>query len=520
VNRKRRLRKRSSLLARGILITIGLVLSACLPVGESSPSCTIFTVAGAGEACFGNNEDNDDARQGRIWFRPGRGSRHGVVLFGYSVGGNVDIPVGGMNDQGLVVDSNALGYQRVAVHPGKETYRGSFFVPMLEECATVEEAVAWAQQYDLPFLETQQAHVADRAGNAVVLGLDDRGALHVSEKTGRYLVSTNTSLARDALGLGRPGSRYETASTMLEAMARPTVGSCAEVLERTAMGIVMYSYVVDLQRGALHLFSRGDFSVRATLDVARELARGSRSYDIEGLVRRQAGGAAGLAGQVPAAAVLLAAAVAALGGLVLGLRLWLGRRPAGRFALVALFVLGGMVLLRTLLRIPIPLVPIPNLVTVTLYLSFTAALSYWIGATFRPWLAVALCGLGVVLGEAVHCLLYGPSGELGAYVVFAVASYVPATWIVSLLRRKRVLLGMILGGLWTFLGLYLPASYYYRVIVDWEEHVLFYVALVGASNLLSVPLAYLVVSYGRRLAGAADPDEWPFWPRNAGRRRA
>ena len=79
---------------------------------------------------------------------------------------------------------------------------------------------------------------------------------------------------------------------------------------------------------------------------------------------------------------------------------------------------------------------------------------------------------------------------------------------------------MILGGLWTFLGLYLPASYYYRVVVHWEEHVLFYAVLVGACNLLSVPLAYLVVWYGRRLVGAADPDEWPFWPRSAGRRRA
>jgi len=499
-----------------MLVIAGLVLTACLRAGQSSPSCTIFTVAGSGEAFFGSNEDNDDARQGRIWFRPGRGGRHGVALFGYSVGGNVDIPVGGMNDQGLVVDSNALGFQRVAIQRGKETYRGSFFVPMLEECATVEEAVAWAEQYDLLFLETQQTHVADREGKAVVLGLDDRGALHVSEKTGRYLVSTNTSLARDAARVGRPGSRYETASTMLEAMARPTAGGCAEVLERTAMRIVMYSYVVDLQRGAIHLFSRGDFSSRATLDVAQELARGSHSYDIEGLARRQAGGEAGVVGQVPAAAVLVAAVLPALGSLVLGLRLWLGRRPAGRLSLVALFALGAMALSRTILRIPIPLVPIPNLVTVTLYLSFTAALVYWIGATFRPWLAVALCGLGLVLGEAVHCLLYGPSDELWAYVVFALAAYVPATWIISLLRRKRALLGMILGGLWTFLGLYLPASYYYRVFVHWEEHVLFYAVLVGAFNLLSVPLAYLIVWYGRRLTGAADPDEWPFWPRGPG----
>lgn len=478
----------------------GAVLSrARLPAGEGSASCTIFTVAGGGEAFFGNNEDNDDARQGRIWFRPGRGDRHGIVLFGYSVGGNVDIPVGGMNDQGLVVDSNALGYQRVAVHPAKEMARGSFFVPMLEHCASVEEAVAWAERHNLPFLETQQAHVADREGDAVVLGLDDAGRLHVAEKAGPYLVSTNTSLARDAAQLGRPGSRYETASNMLAVMAQPSAARVAEVLERTAMGIVMYSYVVDLPRGIIHLFSRGDFSTYATLDVTQELSRGPHSYDIEDLVRREAGRAAGHVRHIQPAALLIAVTLTATAALIAGLRFRLGRQLAGRLALAAIVVLGAMALSRTVLRIPIPLVPIPNLVTVTFYLSFSAALIYWIGATFRPWLAAVLCGLGLVLGEAVHCLVYGPSGELAAYITFALAAYLPATWIILLLRRRNVALGMVLAALWTLIGLYLPASYYYRVYAGWGEYVPLYVLFVGAANMLCVPLAYVAVRYGRRL---------------------
>jgi len=77
------------------------------------------------------------------------------------------------NDQGLVVDSNALHYTRAARHPDKTAYPDSFFVEMLEQCATVEQVKEWAQGYDLLFLETQQTPVADRQGNTVVLGLTE-----------------------------------------------------------------------------------------------------------------------------------------------------------------------------------------------------------------------------------------------------------------------------------------------------------------------------------------------------------
>ena len=96
------------------IAVLGTALTALWPTNQASPSCTIFTVGDKTAAFFGNNEDNDDARQGRIWFTPPCKGRYGVVLFGYSVGGHADIPVGGMNDQGLVVDSNALHTTRIA----------------------------------------------------------------------------------------------------------------------------------------------------------------------------------------------------------------------------------------------------------------------------------------------------------------------------------------------------------------------------------------------------------------------
>ncbi|MBN1639866.1 MAG: hypothetical protein JXA09_01430, partial [Anaerolineae bacterium] len=222
---------RRSILA-GVVTTVavlGIALTGTWPTVRASPSCTIFTVGDENAAFYGNNEDNDDARQGRIWFHPPRGDQYGVVLFGYSVGGHADIAVGGMNDQGLVVDSNALHTTRAARHLGRTPYRGSFFIEMLERCATVEQVKEWVQGYDLLFLEAQQAHVADRLGNAVVLGLDEHGDLFFTEKPGKYLVSTNFSLAQDPTAR-EADRRYKTAAAMLETMDPLTGEGCAAIL--------------------------------------------------------------------------------------------------------------------------------------------------------------------------------------------------------------------------------------------------------------------------------------------------
>jgi len=498
-------------LAAVVLTTafLGIALTAAWPTHQASPTCTIFTVADQNAASFGNNEDNDDARQGRIWFYPPRRDRHGVVLFGYSVGGHADIPVGGMNDQGLVVDSNALHTTRVARHPDKTRYPGSFFVEMLERCATVEEVREWVQGYDLLFLETQQAHVADRQGNALVLGLDDRGELSITDKSGAYLVSTNFSLAQDPAGRDTD-RRYKTAAAMLERLEPLTGEGCAAILEETAMGIVMYSYVVDLKAGTVTLFSRGNFSRGATLNVADEMDKGVHSFDIEALVRQQAGDTRTNAGADRIAPLLLVAAGLVLAGLCRAVWRRHGGQSGRRFTLIGGVLVGLMVLSRTLLRIPIRFVPIPNLVTITFYLSFMFALVTIAGLAFKPWLALSLAVVGLAASEVAHCWVYGCSDELVPYIVFALSSYGLASGIVALLRQRNLLLAVFAGWAWAFIGFYIPARYYYAVFTGWKEYVLLYAVILAAANLLSVPVALALSQCIRAIFKIRYLDEWLF----------
>ena len=498
------------------LVTWGIGKIAELPAYGMSPTCTIFTVSDGDTAFFGNNEDNDDARQGRIWFYPAKGDKHGVVLFGYSVGGHADIPVGGMNDQGLVVDSNALHFTRIALHPDKERYPGSFFVGMLEACSTVEDVKTWAQGYDLLFLETQQAHVADRFGNAVVLGLDQKGELYITKKSGNTLVSTNFSLAQNPNGRYND-ERYKTASTMLGTMESPTLEGSADILKETALSIIMYSYVVDLQNGVITLFSRGNFDHSATLNIAEELAKGAHSYDIEALVRQQTGVARGAMDTTKVAPLLIIGVGLVLGGLLYGIWRRSGIQSAKRLALLAGALFCLMILSRTWLRIPIHFAPIPNLVTVTFYLSFMAAFVYLTGMTFRPWLAGTLCMLGLVVSEAVHCLVYGCSDELLPYIIFALSSYGIAAWIVAAFRGKRMWTALLLGWIWTFIGFYLPVLYYYSVFVEWEEYVLLYALILAGVNLLSIPVALILNRVIQMVFKIKRLDEWILGSRESDR---
>lgn len=267
------------------VFTIPFILQ--VNIDDSLDSCTIFTVSQDGTTFFCNNED-EGLRHGRVWFLPGGEDRYGLVLFGYAIYRNLVVPVGGMNDQGLCFDMTMVEETSALLDLGKPDYQGSYFLDMLGECATAEEARTWVRSYDLLILNWQQAHIADDTGDAVVIGLDDNGELWMTNKSGAYIVTTNFNLAQDD-GSHHHSERYETSISMLSAMGELTLDYCREILGAVSMTSTMYSYIGDLQSKLLYLYSRGNFEHVAVLNVTKELAAGEHSYDIERLVSHQTG---------------------------------------------------------------------------------------------------------------------------------------------------------------------------------------------------------------------------------------
>jgi hypothetical protein len=213
-----------------------------------------------------------------------------------------------MNAEGLCVDGTMVDETEILLDPSKPDCPGSYFIDMLRQCATVAEAKDWLRSYDLPLLYWQQGHIADRNGDAVVVGLDLNGALWMTNKSEDYMITVNN--VNPAQGDDPNHSwRYDTASSMLDSMDTPSVELCAEVLEAVQLSSTMFSYIGDLPNRLLYLYSRADYDSVATLNVTEELSKEAHSYDIERLVSQQSGSPSPADAPADIAGMALAASV-------------------------------------------------------------------------------------------------------------------------------------------------------------------------------------------------------------------
>lgn len=272
-----------------IISILTILLSISIPIlfnGEfNANSCTIFTVARDGEAFFANNED-EGLQHGRVWFYPNKDDKYGKLLFGYAIQHDVDVYVGGMNDQGLCFDMTMVRRTELNADPNKIDIKEAFFLKMLEVCATVEDVRNWSQNYNLYLLTWQQVQIADKNGDAIVISLDSGGNFEITEKTGDYIISTNSfNLAQTR----SPCWRYDLVEDRLDSIPELTLEYCRDILEATSLISTMYSYIVNLKNGMVYLYSHKDFENFAVINAYNEISKGYHSYDIQTLVSQQSG---------------------------------------------------------------------------------------------------------------------------------------------------------------------------------------------------------------------------------------
>ncbi|MEJ2251294.1 MAG: linear amide C-N hydrolase [Candidatus Lokiarchaeota archaeon] len=270
-----------------ILIILILLFSIIFPIlfvsDHNFSSCTIFTVTKDGSAFFANNED-EGLQNGRIWFYPSFNNKYGKLLFGYPIQHDVDVYVGGMNDQGLCFDMTMVDRTPINRDPNKIDLQGAFFLQMLDVCASVEDVKNWTQNYNLHLLTWQQVHIADKNGDAIVIGLDSRGNFVINEKQGNYLISTNSfNLAQTRTHCWR----YDLVEDRLDSLSSLTLEYCRDILEATKLSSTMYSYIINLNNGDIYLYSHKNFNDFAVINTFEEIGKGYHSYDIQTIVSQQ-----------------------------------------------------------------------------------------------------------------------------------------------------------------------------------------------------------------------------------------
>ena len=248
--------------------------------GAAAIACSGVALVGEAGVVVGANEDNlkTDAS---MWATAATDSRYGAVYFGFhfvNLGGRTPgwYEMQGVNDRGLFYDlfSIPCGPHDTAIDPlaGGPQRRAPEAVErtMMETCSTVEEALAFLEAHDYARLvPCVQTLLVDRAGDAAVY----TGEGNVFRK-GPALVVTNFNLLHPERG-DYPCERYSAASRLAAWDATATLDRAGQILraarfipEQGEIGGPRYAVACDLVRGIADVYTDGDFSRRARLDLA------------------------------------------------------------------------------------------------------------------------------------------------------------------------------------------------------------------------------------------------------------
>jgi tetratricopeptide (TPR) repeat protein len=266
--------RRNTMKRLAYFFIIFLFLCAAHP----TKGCTIVMVAKGNIVLAGNNEDWRNPKT-KIWFVPASDGEYGRVCVGFD---NM-FTQGGMNDQGLFLDANALSPTGWEPIEGKPTFQGSLDT-ILAKCATVEDAIAFFDKFNFPGLARARFPISDRTGASVVIEYG-QGKVQYVRKAGVYQIATNFVIS-NVKGERYPCTRYIAANKMLENaedISLDLVRAVLSVTHQEGQYPTVYSNICDLKNGILYLYNFHNFEEVVTFDLEEELKKGNEVYDIPSL---------------------------------------------------------------------------------------------------------------------------------------------------------------------------------------------------------------------------------------------
>jgi hypothetical protein len=243
--------------------------------------CTIIMAARNGLVLAGNNEDRNHLGT-IVTFIPAKDKYYGRIVFGYDDG-----PVqGGMNDQGLFVDGNALAPTGWKPDPNKPMIAGNIMMVMLATCATCEDVKAVFEKSNVPGLGQARFPVADRSGASMVVEYG-QGRVQFVRSDSWYQIATNFVMSNVKDG-NYPCWRYRTADRILSGAKELSVDIIRDVLEKTHQednGLTVYSNIYDLKKGTVYIYNLRNFYEVVVMDLAEELKKGQRRIELPSLFK-------------------------------------------------------------------------------------------------------------------------------------------------------------------------------------------------------------------------------------------
>lgn len=299
-----------------------LLAAVGLFVWMTSPafSCSAFAAVRGGKVMTAANFDmkNLDIK---IWFVPPEKGKYGCFFMGLGYG----YPLGGMNDQGLTINSTGTAGIKIHHFPGKQTIRSrreavKLNIKLFQTCATVDDVLTFFNKYNSLLMETHLI-ISDKTGLSVIWEATPEGHIilyypdkairyqpdeqlgdwraqepeplppHMQTRQGDFLVITNFHHSdpkrRSVLG-EFPCRRYETAKKMLDNSETISVDLFSGILDQIHLEKEMptkYSVVQDLDKGELYIYYLHNFKKAIKFSLQEEFKKGGSAYDLRALFK-------------------------------------------------------------------------------------------------------------------------------------------------------------------------------------------------------------------------------------------
>ncbi len=234
-------------------------------------ACFILCLNDDNTFLVGNHEDWF-AKDAAIRIIPPSQHAYGSVVFTFMTEGWAQ---GGMNEKGLFFDGAFTPFQEIEFDSQREKHPGYVWQAMLNECATVAEALTFLARYTLPDLEEAHIVLADAKGNAVTLGVNN-GAIAIKHREGNYLLQTNFNPWQPELSDEATCPRYETAKALLQSPMANGREMLLNTLKATHQDtLTVYSNIYDLSNRTITTYVQRQFNRPLTVRLPEVFQYGS-----------------------------------------------------------------------------------------------------------------------------------------------------------------------------------------------------------------------------------------------------
>jgi len=220
---------------------------------------------------------------------PSHAGKHGRIYLGAEDQGGFYYTTG-MNDQGLWYGSTSL-YDGVALperhdihnYYNKPTWSTELTVKIMEECATVDEAIEIYSTYFSPYWNGHTLFV-DKQGNSVIVEFGEKDVVFIRKKN-NYQVMTNFPNSDTLNARWYNCYRYNTAMNLLsggDKISPAFFRSICDAVHQEGSSPTSLSTVYDVINGQLYIYYFYNYEELLKFNIDEELRKGERYYKIPG----------------------------------------------------------------------------------------------------------------------------------------------------------------------------------------------------------------------------------------------